>query len=197
MLKMTKLTSIISSSSSCVGLLPGTGTIAIKNTDFILSSKLQYPLMNSKTKILLWIQRHLSFSLQESLMNSKTPNDRRTAPNSFVDTVPSPSWWFPKSFCQNYFAIQVVFKIIRSKLFCHPGGFQNYFVKFIIFMIRTLSNIHCKSLRSEPYQTLWKSSWKPRYLRLTSQQKTRMDVVDTIMKAWLEWWHNILIGGYR
>ena len=117
-------------------------------------------------------------------MISKTPNDRKTAPNSFVDTVPSPSWWFPKSFCQNYFAIQVVFKIIRSKLFCHPGGFQNYFVKFIIFMIRTLSNIHCKSLRSEPYQTWWKSSWKPRYLRLTSQQKTRKDVVDTIMVTW-------------
>ena len=63
--------------------------------------------LHSLFKILLWIQRLQdppmnSTTSRSSIMNSKTPNDRKTAPNSFVDTVPSPSWWFSKLFCQIY-----------------------------------------------------------------------------------------------
>ena len=63
--------------------------------------------LHSLFKMLLWIQRLQdppmnSTTSRSSIMNSKTPNDRKTAPNSFVDTVPSPSWWFSKLFCQIY-----------------------------------------------------------------------------------------------
>ena len=43
-----KLTSIISSSSSCVGLLPGTETIATTNPDSILSSRCSYEFKDFK-----------------------------------------------------------------------------------------------------------------------------------------------------
>ena len=101
-----KLTSIISSSSSCVGLLPGTGTIATKNPDSILSSRCSYEFKDFK--ILLWTQR-----LQDPRLWTQrhlTTARQRPTPSSTL--------------CHR-----------------HPGGFQNYFVKFIIFTIETLSNM--------------------------------------------------------